>query len=582
MSKYFLPILLLVSFIALFLELGRMDVVYDNEGQRTTPPAEMLRTGEFLIPTLNGQPYLAKPPLLYWAIAGVYKATGTISPFTARIPTAVCTILLVVAVYLYTRREAGEMTGRWAAFATLSAPYLLERARWADLDPPLTLACFLMIIAFRGAYRAACPKRALSLAFYSGIALGAAILLKGPVPLLFLWAAWAALLLVEGEPHAKSIRSGIKWGVAALVLALAVTLVEVAAQREAPFPVALAFGMISLSAVAWWYGTRLGRSLVHLAVTVATGAAIAAPWAIWVVSEIGWPSISALLHEQVVERTHVASRINSGSPLYFVQALPAMLAPWGFLLPFLFAPGTWQRGSHLYRFSVACGCVSVLVFSLIAGKEYEYILPAVPFLLMGIAFHVDELPAGLEHRWMRLWGRWWQRIMLVLALVGALGGAGYATVVHPHARLIAEVWALAAFVVIVSVMYRRVPVRRTACVGVMMLATVLLFLLVRSHYYTGERSPKAIAVLTGDLIRAGYPVEAVKTYPAFAFYAEEYVPVEIDPGAVAARMASPEPYFYITRERFLDYVPEDTPAEVLTSAYTSKKLVMLGNRPLPE
>jgi 4-amino-4-deoxy-L-arabinose transferase-like glycosyltransferase len=580
--KYFLPVLLLLSVVVVFLGLGQMDVVSDNEGQRTTPPAEMMRSGNWVIPTLNGEPYLAKPPLLYWMIAGVYKGTGAITPFVARIPTAVCAFLLVLAVYLYTRHEAGEMVARWAAVATLSAPYLLERARCAELDVPLTLACFLMVIAFRGAYLAKCPKRALSLAFYSGLALGAAIMLKGPVPLLFLWATWIALLLVRGEPRNKSIQSGIKWCLAALVLALALALMELFAGHSLSFPMALAFGMVSLTTVAWWYGIRLGRSLLHLGVVVGVGAAVAAPWAILVVMEMGWSNISALLHEQVAERTYTASRINSGSPLYFIQALPAMLAPWGFLLPLLFAPASWRNRGHLYRFSVAFGWVSVLVFSLIAGKEYEYILPAVPFLLIGIAYHLDELPAGLEYRWMRLWARWWQRIVFVLWLVVALGGAGYATIVHPDPWLIAEVWILAAVVVGAATVYVRVPVRRTASIAAMALATVLLCLLYRGHYYIGERSPRDLAVLTGDLIRDGYRVEAVKVYPAFAFYAGDYVPVETNPEVVAARMAGPEPYFYVTREKFLEFMPKDSPAEVLTGAYTNKGLVLVGNQPLPE
>lgn len=198
-SARFIWILLLLALFTAFFEIGRRDVVEDNEGQRATPPAEMLRTGNFLIPTLNGKDYLAKPPLLYWAVAGVYAATGTISPVTARIPTALCFVILVLCIYGFTRREAGEMAARWSALAVMISPYVVDRARYTELDIPLTLATFLAILSFRAACCAQSRQRTAAFTGLSGLTLGAAILLKGPVPLLFLCAAWLAQLIVTGN-----------------------------------------------------------------------------------------------------------------------------------------------------------------------------------------------------------------------------------------------------------------------------------------------------------------------------------------------------------------------------------------------
>ena len=140
-------VLLIAALFAVFFELGRMDVCTDNEGERATPPAEMLRSGDYIVPTINGATYLAKPPLLYWVIAAVYRMTGEISALTARIPTAACAVALVLAVYLVFRRRLNESAARFAAIALLASPYFLERSRWAELDVPLTLATFLAIAA---------------------------------------------------------------------------------------------------------------------------------------------------------------------------------------------------------------------------------------------------------------------------------------------------------------------------------------------------------------------------------------------------------------------------------------------------
>src|SRR5947209_5550986 len=37
-----------------------------DEGRYAQIPREMLQAGEWVVPTLQGRPYLDKPPLLYW------------------------------------------------------------------------------------------------------------------------------------------------------------------------------------------------------------------------------------------------------------------------------------------------------------------------------------------------------------------------------------------------------------------------------------------------------------------------------------------------------------------------------------
>src|SRR5437763_17187288 len=55
-----------------------------DEGRYAEIPKEMLDRGDWGVPHLQGEPYLDKPPMLYWLIALSYKAFG-ISEASARL-----------------------------------------------------------------------------------------------------------------------------------------------------------------------------------------------------------------------------------------------------------------------------------------------------------------------------------------------------------------------------------------------------------------------------------------------------------------------------------------------------------------
>src|SRR6516162_7955492 len=47
-----------------------------DEGRYAEIPREMLVRGEWVVPYLQGQPYLDKPPLLYWLVMSSYRLFG--------------------------------------------------------------------------------------------------------------------------------------------------------------------------------------------------------------------------------------------------------------------------------------------------------------------------------------------------------------------------------------------------------------------------------------------------------------------------------------------------------------------------
>src|SRR6478735_3912257 len=80
---------------------------------------EMLETGDWVTPHLNGIPYFEKPPLQYWATAAVYAVAG-MDEWTTRLWPALAGLLAVGAVLLTARRVLSPRAG-WMAAAVMGS-----------------------------------------------------------------------------------------------------------------------------------------------------------------------------------------------------------------------------------------------------------------------------------------------------------------------------------------------------------------------------------------------------------------------------------------------------------------------------
>ena len=568
-----------------------MDICSDNEGQRATPPIEMLRTGQYVIPTINDVDYLTKPPLLYWMVASVYKITGRVSEWTARIPTALCGVLLVLCVYWLWRREAGEGAVQWSAVVLLTCPYFLERSRWTEIDVPFSLAVFLSIVSLREACLAQRLPRTAGFVLSAGAAFGSALLLKGPPAFLFLAAAWIGLLVVEGQDTRSALKTGGLGTLAAGFLAALFWMLPVR------FPIALV-----VFAAVWAYGALryAGASLrrrasASLAGALVVGILIALPWCLAVLEKRGAAHVWALLHTEALERAYAASEINSGSPAFYLIGIVGMAAPWGLLFPMQSAPLAWTRRGSLYRFCVMSGWLSIGLFSLIAAKEYEYILPALPFLAVATGFILAEAQSGrLPPGWESGWVRGWERVMApVIAGVVPIG-AGY----FMYAAREATLWfTMAAFVgacAAVAAWGLRKPDRRLAALTAMTLSAILIVLVGRGYVLsTPQRSPKVLGLACRDLVEQGHTLETARRlgstqpfpYPALAFYLQHPIGFEDSPEEVIQKLTGPAPYFFLMRQKSLNDVvfqAHDETFRILLGPFDRKDLVVIGNAPLPE
>jgi hypothetical protein len=144
---------------------------------------EMLLRHEVVIPYLQGQPYLDKPPLLYWLVMGSYRLFGP-HDWAARLVPTLAIHGCVLLVYLLGRRRLGERAAFWGALALTLAPGFLSMGRLLLLDGLLTFFTTLALFSALEAYDG--PRLRWGWWFLASVACGLGVLTKGPVAVLLL------------------------------------------------------------------------------------------------------------------------------------------------------------------------------------------------------------------------------------------------------------------------------------------------------------------------------------------------------------------------------------------------------------
>src|SRR5262245_15119122 len=140
----FLTLMLLAS--VLLFPWMRFPLFEPDEGRYAQIPFEMLTRGEWIVPTLQGEPYLDKPPLFYWMVMLSYSVLG-VHDWAARVVPALAVMASVLIAYVLGRRLVGERAAFWGALALLLAPGFVGAGRLLVLDGLLTLWVTISIFA---------------------------------------------------------------------------------------------------------------------------------------------------------------------------------------------------------------------------------------------------------------------------------------------------------------------------------------------------------------------------------------------------------------------------------------------------
>src|SRR6516225_10327758 len=89
-------LVLAVSLFLFFFGIGAFGLVGADEPRYAQISREMLSRHDWIVPTLNGSPWLEKPVLLYWKTMGSYMIYG-VHDWAARLPAATYATGLVLA-----------------------------------------------------------------------------------------------------------------------------------------------------------------------------------------------------------------------------------------------------------------------------------------------------------------------------------------------------------------------------------------------------------------------------------------------------------------------------------------------------
>lgn len=104
-----------------------------DEGRYATVAWEMLRSGDWLTPTLDGLPFFHKPPLFYWITGAALSVVGQ-TEIAARAASLVGATLAAFSLYWFTRRWCGQPLARRALWVLLAQPLLFVGGQFANLD----------------------------------------------------------------------------------------------------------------------------------------------------------------------------------------------------------------------------------------------------------------------------------------------------------------------------------------------------------------------------------------------------------------------------------------------------------------
>lgn len=359
-----------------------------DEGRYAEIPREMVASGNWVTPTLNGLKYFEKPPLQYWATATFYSLFG-VHTWTARLWSTALAFLCIPLVFAFTRRIGHSMETAVIAAALLAVnPAFVLLGQVNLLDQGFTFFLTSALFSFVLAQRAVQPRQSKNW-------------------MLLTWAALALAVLSKG--------------IVTLVLAGGTVLAYIAVTRD--------FGL--LRRLRW--GTGLPLFLL-----------ICLPW-FWYVQQRNPEFFQFFFVREHLERylTKIDDRVE---PFWFF--IPILFVT---LLPIIGNWRSWrwqaieaerQPGEFRVELFLALWCaVVVVLFSFSQSKLPAYVMPIMPALAVVLA-RVTQVNTAAFPR-----AKWLSIGFLLIVAVGVVGAAWRR---HGFLSESAIAWALVAVIVCVG------------------------------------------------------------------------------------------------------------------------------------
>jgi 4-amino-4-deoxy-L-arabinose transferase-like glycosyltransferase len=324
LARLSLLLALLVAVVLGFSGIFQHELWTPDEPREAEIGREMLAAHFSPLPTLGGAPFVEKPPLFPWMIAGSFALFG-VSAGAARIPAALFGIGAVLVAYALGKRAGGRAAGLASAIVLATTAKFVDISHASVNDIALTffVACgHLAILDARSERRAGRAWLA------AGLAAGLAFLTK----------AWIGPILLAAPP----------------VLAAAFA-------REWSF---------------------LRRAILPLGAAVVGGIALfGLPWVLALAHDAGWGPVKVCLVDNLLGRAVGGAGAeafgHARGPFYYLSTVPLAFLPWTLALPAALASGVRGRADRA-RFLALAALAGVLLLSIPSGKRDLYALPLFP------------------------------------------------------------------------------------------------------------------------------------------------------------------------------------------------------------
>lgn len=188
---------------AYLINLNMVQLIRD-EAIRALVAFEMIKTGDFITPTIGGEPYLMKPPLFNWILAFFFRITGSWSETVIRLPVILSIILFGVTIYIFTKKEFGKRIALINALAFITyGRIIFYESLHGLIDVTFSWLTYIFFMLSWHFFR---KKQYLALFLTAYAITSVSFLLKG-LPSLFFVAVTLLVLFIQG----KQFRMLLNW-----------------------------------------------------------------------------------------------------------------------------------------------------------------------------------------------------------------------------------------------------------------------------------------------------------------------------------------------------------------------------------
>jgi hypothetical protein len=356
-----------------------------DEARFSEATREMIETGDWIIPHLNGEIRYDKPILIYWLMS-LPMRLGGVNEFSARFPSALAGALTVLLVFLMAERMGFGLSGSVvAAAAAMSSALLFVVSKAATTDATLTLTVTAAMFLYWEQRR-----RGFSwwrhLAFW--VVLGLSALVKGPPGVAVVglavmcdkaWTLWT--FRRENRPPVRSPHSALSTQHSALNTQPSVLSPQSSALSTQHSALNTQLSVLSPQSSAL---STQHSALLCFCAGLAAFALVTLPWGWAAWQRTNGEFLRVAFGHHVMDRARESFEGHKGPFFYYVALLPLLVFPMTAVLlnAVRWAAGAAARRNAAVRLLWCWILPGLVVFSLVKTKLPHYMAPMLPALAL--------------------------------------------------------------------------------------------------------------------------------------------------------------------------------------------------------